>query len=115
MSQANAAASYPCTDDPNDLCYIPPYPTGAMVGDELAEVHELAQLRDDPEAVASANPGRERQGISLFLEEHPQPTSATRRGSRRAARGKERTPPAPMRRREGSPAVRNTGLVSRAW
>jgi hypothetical protein len=72
------------TDDPNDPCYFPPYPTDpGVVDDELAELHELAQLRDNPEAVASNNPRRRRLGISQFLQLVPQPLGAVVNTERR--------------------------------
>jgi hypothetical protein len=64
-------------------CWFPPYPTGTDVDDELAELHELAQLRDDPEAVASNDPERRRLGISQFLQLVPQPLSAVVNTDRR--------------------------------
>jgi membrane-associated phospholipid phosphatase len=71
------------TDDPNHPCYFPPYPTGGTVDDELAELHALAQLRDDPEAVASNNLRRRRLGISQFLQLVPQPLGAVVNTERR--------------------------------
>ena len=65
------------TDNPDDPCYFPPYPTQAsVVRDEIDELIELAALRDDPEAVFSVAPRRERRGISPFLQLHPQPLGA---------------------------------------
>ena len=65
------------TDDPNNECYFPPYPTQAsVVKDEIDELIELAALRDDPEAVASTQPGRERRGVSPLLQLRPQPFGA---------------------------------------
>ena len=65
------------TDNPADPCFFPDYPTQAsVVGDEIDELLELANLRDDPEAVASDRPGRERRGISPFLQLRPHPLGA---------------------------------------
>jgi hypothetical protein len=73
------------TNDANDKCYFPAYsePGIANVIDELDELHELAQLRDDPGAVASNNPERRRKGISQFLQLVPQPLSAVVNTERR--------------------------------
>ncbi len=65
------------TDDPDDPCYFPPYPTSpGVLSAEIEELIELASLRDDPDAVASNQPGRERRGISPFLQLRPQPIGA---------------------------------------
>ena len=65
------------TDNPDDPCYFPPYPTNpSVLSAEIEELIELASLRDDPEAVASNQPGRERRGISPFLQLRPQPIGA---------------------------------------
>ena len=65
------------TDDPANPCYFPPYPTAPdVVRDEIEELVELASLRDDPEALFSAKPCRERREISPFLQYRPQPLSA---------------------------------------
>jgi hypothetical protein len=73
------------TNNASDKCYFPAYsePGVANVTDELDELHELAQLRDDPEAVASNNPERRRKGISQFLQLVPQPLSAVVNTDRR--------------------------------
>lgn len=65
------------TDDPNHDCYFPDYPRGpAVVDAEIQELLELAQLRDDPAAVASADPARRRLGLSPFLQLRPPPSGA---------------------------------------
>ncbi|MDP9070572.1 MAG: vanadium-dependent haloperoxidase [Actinomycetota bacterium] len=65
------------TDNPSDPCFFPDYPTQAsVVADEIDELLELASLRDDPDAVAGNRPGRERRGISPFLQLRPQPLGA---------------------------------------
>lgn len=65
------------TDNPDDECFFPPYPTAASVlRDEIDELIELASLRDDPAAVYSNQPGRERRHISPFLQLRPQPLGA---------------------------------------
>jgi hypothetical protein len=59
---------------------LPPYPVyptpGPVVDDEIAELMELAALRDNPGAIFSNEPGRERRGISPFLQLRPQPLGA---------------------------------------
>lgn len=63
--------------DPQHGCTLPPYPTDAgILADEIAELIELSQLRDDPEAVASQNPNRPRRQISRFLRLRPLPFGA---------------------------------------
>lgn len=63
--------------DPQNPCYFPPYPTNAdVVRDEIEELVELASLRDDPEALFSSKPCRERREVSPFLQYRPQPLSA---------------------------------------
>jgi len=53
------------------------YPTNqAVLSEEIDELIELASLRDDPEAVFSRRPGRERRAISPFLQLRPQPIGA---------------------------------------
>jgi membrane-associated phospholipid phosphatase len=65
------------TDDPASPNYFPPYPTDTdVLRDEIHELIELASLRDDPEAVASTSPCRERRDISPFLQYRPQPLGA---------------------------------------
>lgn len=65
------------TDNPGDPHYFPPYPNNpAVIRDEINELIELASLRDDPEAVYSTRPCRERREISPFLQYRPQPLSA---------------------------------------
>ncbi len=65
------------TDAQGKPCFFPPYPTDAsVVKDEIDELIELAALRDDPEAVTSTAPRRERRGISPFLQLRPQPLGA---------------------------------------
>ena len=65
------------TDDEASECFFPPYPTEAsVVRDELDELIELASLRDDPDAISSTEPRRERRGISPFLQLRPQPLGA---------------------------------------
>lgn len=65
------------TDNPDDPCYFPDYPTNPAVTDaEIQELRDLAQLRDDPEAVASNEPGRTRLALSPFLQLRPQPIGA---------------------------------------
>lgn len=62
------------TDDPGHPWYFPPYPADpAKVSDEIEELHELASLRDDPEAVVSFESPRRRLGISAFLQLRPPP------------------------------------------
>ena len=64
-------------DEDNEQCYLPPYPTdGNVLRAELDELIELASLRDDPDAVYSDEPGRERRGISPFLQLRQQPIGA---------------------------------------
>jgi hypothetical protein len=43
---------------------------------EVEELIELSQLRDDPNAVYSGEPGRERRKVSWFLNLRPQPLGA---------------------------------------
>ena len=65
------------TDNPNGPCFFPSYPTKAsVVKDEIDELIELAALRDDPEAVASTAPRRQRRGMSPLLQLRPQPLGA---------------------------------------
>lgn len=64
------------TDDPRNPCYFPPYPPEDVTKEEVAEIKELACLRDDPEAIFSDRRGRERKGLSLFLRLRPQPLGA---------------------------------------
>lgn len=54
----------------------PPFPTGAAATEELKELHELAQMRDDPTALHSSAPGRERRPLSFFLQLRPPPLGA---------------------------------------
>lgn len=55
----------------------PPLYTGFNQADELDELKELAQLRDDPEAVANWNPlNRRRRAISPLLQLRPPPLGA---------------------------------------
>jgi hypothetical protein len=55
---------------------IDDYPVPPDPYNELVELLELAQLRDDPNALISVVPGRERKRISRFLLQHPQPYGA---------------------------------------
>jgi len=64
------------TDNPTNGPYFPPYPSDAETEGEIAELLELATLRDDPRAVAGGPRGRERRPISQFLQIRPQPISA---------------------------------------
>ncbi len=66
------------TDNPKHDCYFPPYPTDpAILADEIAELNELASLRDNPAALANPVPGnRHRLAISPFLQLRPQPLGA---------------------------------------
>jgi hypothetical protein len=82
------------TDDPDHQCYLPPYPVDPKVlADEIAELNELASLRDDPSALMYPVPGnplptglvgpgepvignRRRLAISPFLQLRPQPLGA---------------------------------------
>jgi hypothetical protein len=91
------------TDDEESDCYFPPYPTEAknpgILDDEIAELIELASMRDDPGALANPVPGnpqpdsavqnpfplpvppgnpgnRRRLAISPFLQMRPQPLGA---------------------------------------
>ncbi len=76
-SGSKTSSSAPTWTSPADACYFPPYPTDP--GELRAEIEELialASLRDDPEALASNEPGRERAGISPFLQLRPQPIGA---------------------------------------
>lgn len=59
---------------PNEVTPIvgfPPYPTGTVANDELDELRELALLRDDPTALHSNTPGKERRRISFLLQMRP--------------------------------------------
>ncbi|HYG64990.1 MAG TPA: vanadium-dependent haloperoxidase [Thermoanaerobaculia bacterium] len=47
-----------------------------MTKAEVAELKELACLRDEPEALFSDRRGRERKGLSMFLRLRPQPFGA---------------------------------------
>lgn len=65
------------TDDPGNPCYLPDYPQDqATIEAEIQELFDLAQLRDDPDAIASNEPGRRRLAISPFLQLRPQPLGA---------------------------------------
>lgn len=82
------------TDDENHPCYFPPYPCDPnILADEIAELIELASLRDDPNALANPVPGnplstgnpgpngptlgnRRRLTISPFMQLRPQPLGA---------------------------------------
>lgn len=57
---------------------LPPYPVypAPAALDEIEELMELAALRDTPGAIFSNVPGRERRGISPFLQLRPQPFGA---------------------------------------
>lgn len=64
------------TDELGD-CYFPEYPTDEdTLREELDELLELASLRDEPDALVSYQPGRERKGISPLLQLRPQPIGA---------------------------------------
>lgn len=52
---------------------VPPYPTGAAVDLELAELAALASLRDDPAQVADPTGTFPRRGVSPFLQYRPAP------------------------------------------
>ena len=54
----------------------PLYPADPIARDEIEELIELASLRDDPEAIFSKEPNRERRAISPFLQLRPQPLGA---------------------------------------
>jgi hypothetical protein len=57
---------------------VQPYPNeGRQLQQEIEELLELAQLRDDPTALVSTQPGRERRKISRFLLLRPQPLGAS--------------------------------------
>jgi PAP2 superfamily len=89
------------TDNRRSECYFPPYPTNSnILNDEIAELIELASLRDDPEALANPMPGnpqpsssvqnvfplpgnRRRLAISPFLQMRPQPLGAVFNRERR--------------------------------
>lgn len=65
------------TDDPANPHFFPPYPTNDdVIRDEIAELIELASVRDDPEAVFSRVPCRERRDISPLLQYRPPPITA---------------------------------------
>lgn len=64
------------TDDAAGASYFPPYPSEEETAREIAELHELAALRDDPSALSSRAPGRERLPISAYLQLRPQPLAA---------------------------------------
>jgi hypothetical protein len=65
------------TDNPQDPCYFPPYPTAPeVVKDEVEELIELASLRDDPDAIYNKEYRRRRKGLSPFLQLRPQPLGA---------------------------------------
>jgi hypothetical protein len=82
------------TDDTEHECYFPPHPVDAeILADEIAELNELASLRDDPAALVHPAPGnplptglvgprapvignRRRLAISPFLQLRPQPLGA---------------------------------------
>ncbi|HYP41690.1 MAG TPA: vanadium-dependent haloperoxidase [Chloroflexia bacterium] len=57
---------------------LPAYPVypDPVALDEIEELMELAALRDTPGAIFSNVPGRERRGISPFLQLRPQPLGA---------------------------------------
>ncbi len=64
------------TDDANNDFYLPDYPQGSVIDDEIQELLDLQQLVDDPAAIASNEPGRRRLGISPFLQLRPPPATA---------------------------------------
>jgi hypothetical protein len=66
------------TDNPDDPCYFPDYPTDPdVVSGEIEELIELASLRDEPGALANPGaPSRRRLAISPFLQLRPQPLGA---------------------------------------
>lgn len=66
------------TDDPNTPeFYFEPYPSNQnVVNDELKELRDLENMRDNPGAVASTTPGKTRLPISKFLQYRPQPLGA---------------------------------------
>jgi hypothetical protein len=66
------------TDDPNNPCYFPAYPTDpdTLTG-EIDELIDLASLRDNPAALADPmSTNRPRLAISPFLQLRPQPLGA---------------------------------------
>lgn len=87
--QVEPEASYwtqcqpPCVITINEILTegftLPPYPifpADPVARDEIEELMELAALRDNPGAIFSKEPGRERRGISPFLQLRPQPLGA---------------------------------------
>jgi len=66
------------TDNPDDPCYFPDYPTDFdTLTEEIEELIELASLRDDPEALANpTSMNRRRLAISPFLQLRPPPLGA---------------------------------------
>jgi len=64
------------TDNPRSPCFFPPYPDEATTIREVAELKELACLRDDPEALFSDEPRQQRLGLSMFLRLRQQPLGA---------------------------------------
>jgi len=65
-----------CVVLPTEIAAPPPYVNFNVV-DELDELHELAQLRDDPQAVANWNPPeRRRLALSPLLQLRPAPLGA---------------------------------------
>ena len=65
-----------CVVLPTEVAAPPPY-NPLAVPDELEELKELAQLRDDPQAVVNWNPpNRRRLAISPLLQLRPQPLGA---------------------------------------
>lgn len=56
--------------------FFPPYPSDEQTREEVAELHDLAALRDDPNALVSRARGRERRPISHYLQIRPQPAGA---------------------------------------
>ena len=70
------------TDNPEDPCFFPDYPTDPdVIAAEIEELIELASLRDNSAALASPssspNPNNQRRlAISPFLQLRPQPLEA---------------------------------------
>jgi len=98
--QVDPAASYwtechvPCVvslDEVRAHCTPGPYPTQpAVLEEEIAELLDLASLRDDPAALVSTVKGKERRAISAFLQLRPQPIGAVFNRERAQGRHTER-------------------------
>ncbi len=71
------------TDDAQNSCYFPSYPTDpAVVQAEFEELQMLEGLRKDPTAIASTDPDRPRCEISAFLQLRPPPLGAVTNSAR---------------------------------